>query len=207
MPTTLDLRSLACPGPVIELRKRMDQGATVVRMHVADEHTCSNLTRFATSRGAQVDVQPHQGGFLISVTAAAGVARHGPAAGEDAEPGCSPTTSPPNPSTVVQLSGDTMGSGDDDLGALLLRGFIKTLTRIEPTPSVVVCYNGAVKLCCEGSPSLEDLRLLEAAGASVLACGTCLGFYDLGERLAAGRVTDMLEIVTLLSQADRVIRP
>jgi selenium metabolism protein YedF len=100
-----------------------------------------------------------------------------------------------------------MGAGDDDLGALLLRGFVKTLAAVEPRPDVIVCYNGGVALCCEGSPVLDDLRALQAAGVLVLACGTCLNFYGLADRLLVGRVTDMLEIVDTLGRAGHLIRP
>jgi selenium metabolism protein YedF len=100
-----------------------------------------------------------------------------------------------------------MGSGDDELGALLLRAFLKTLGNVEPKPDIIVCYNGAAALCCEDSPVLEDLRALQAAGVTILACGTCLNFFGLASRLAVGRVTDMLEIVTTLTRASHVIRP
>ena len=68
-------------------------------------------------------------------------------------------------------------------------------------------FNSGVKLCCEGSPLLDDLRALEAAGVEVIACGTCLNFFELVDRLAVGRVTDMLEIAGRLAGAGSIVRP
>ncbi len=204
MPDTLDVRSLACPGPVIELRKLLDAGVSTATLCVADELARSNVTRFAVSRGAQVSTEPSQGGFLVTVRVTE--AKDADALTHADPAPLTPATSSAGP-LVVQLDSATMGSGDDELGALLLRGFIKTLSKVQPPPDTVICYNGAVNLCCRGSVVLEDLRALDAAGVSIIACGTCLNFYGLAGQLAVGRVTDMLEIVSTLSATARVIRP
>lgn len=209
MSEILDVRTLPCPGPVIELRKLLDGGGARAALHVADELARSNVTRFATTRGATVQAEPHpEGGFVVTVEVPAGVdAASSPAEG-DTDPTCSiPATAPTAGPRVVQVSAPTMGSGDDELGALLLRGFIKTLSKVEPLPDSVVFYNGAVRLCCSGSPVLDDIRSLQAAGVTVIACGTCLNFFGLADQLQAGRVTDMLEIVSTLTGAGHVVRP
>jgi selenium metabolism protein YedF len=100
-----------------------------------------------------------------------------------------------------------MGRGDDELGQLLMRSYLKTLLQLEEKPALVMFYNTGVRLCCEGSPLLEDLAEFESAGIEIIACGTCLSFFELGDQLAIGRVTDMLEIATRLHEAGRVIRP
>ncbi len=204
MTTTLDVRSLPCPGPVIELRKLLDSGVTAVDLHVADELARSNVSRFAATRGAQVTTEPHQGGFLVGIRAPAGADAPLPSPAVEPPPGCAAPVAGPR---VVQITADTMGSGDAELGALLLRGFLKTLDKVEPLPDTVVLYNAGVKLCCEGSPALDALRALADAGTTVVACGTCLSFYGLADTLAVGRVTDMLEIVTILGGAGSVDRP
>jgi selenium metabolism protein YedF len=100
-----------------------------------------------------------------------------------------------------------MGHGDDDLGELLLRSFLKTQMQLETKPSAILFYNDGVKLCCEGSLLIEDLRALESAEVEIIACGTCLNFFALSDQLEVGRVTDMLEIASILAQAGRLIRP
>jgi len=100
-----------------------------------------------------------------------------------------------------------MGSGNDELGALLLRSFLKTQAQLERKPDAIIFYNDGVKLCCDGSLLLEDLKTLESTGVEIITCGTCLNFFELAADLRVGRVTDMLEIASLLAGAARVVRP
>ena len=108
---------------------------------------------------------------------------------------------------MVQVTGTTMGFGDEELGRLLLRSFLKTLGQLEEKPDAILFYNEGVKLCCEGSELLDTLRELEAAGIEIIACGTCLNWFELAPRLAVGRGTDMLEIAERLTGAARLVRP
>ena len=65
-----DVRDLACPGPVLKLRDLLDEGERTIRIHVADELSRSNVTRFAASRGAEVAVEdPGDGSFVLTITA------------------------------------------------------------------------------------------------------------------------------------------
>lgn len=200
----IDVRNLACPGPVLTLREQLDEGIESIRMLVGDELARSNVTRFATSRGAQVSGAPlADGGFAVEIHGGPGSAASAPGEAEEIVCDLPATTGP----TVVQVTTDTMGRGDDDLGRLLMRSYLKTLLQLEAKPDLVMFYNTGVRLCCQGSTLIDDLRDLEAAGIEVIACGTCLNFFELGDQLEVGRVTDMLEIASRLHEAGRVIRP
>jgi len=203
---TIDVRDLACPGPVLKLRDLLDGGEREIAMHVADELCRSNVTRFAASRGAEVEVEdPGDGSFVVTITAGDDATRA--SAGEEALLVSEvPAVGPVGP-RVVQVTADTMGSGDDELGALLLRSFLKTQAQLDRKPEAILFYNDGVKLCCEGSLLLDDLRSLENAGIEIIACGTCLNFFELGDQLRVGRVTDMLEIASRLADAGSIVRP
>jgi len=203
----LDARALACPGPVIELRKLLESGQREIRILVSDELSRSNVERFAVSRRAQVTGSPAPGGgFALEVRAPVSAAA--PSSDGDPELACElPAEGPYQCAVVVQISASTMGSGDDELGSILMRSFLKTQLQLPLVPHSVIFYNSGVRLCCEGSPLLEDLAELAAAGAEIIACGTCLNFFDLASKLRVGRVTDMLEIATRLAAADRIVRP
>jgi len=204
---TIDVRDLACPGPVLKLRELLDMGEREIAMHVADELCRSNVTRFAASRNAEVEIEdPGDGSFVVTVTAGEKAARAQP--GEEsllarnvleAAAAAAPR--------VVQITAGTMGSGDDELGALLLRSFLKTQVELDRRPDTIIFYNDGVKLCCNGSYLLDDLRGLEEAGVEIIACGTCLNFFELVDQLRVGRVADMLEIAGLLANAGSVVRP
>jgi selenium metabolism protein YedF len=202
----IDVRSLACPGPVLKLRDLFDAGQRDIAMLVADELSRSNVTRFATTRGAEVEVQGQpDGSFLVHIVA--GDDARDPQPGEEellTSGGLECAVSGP---TIVQVTAATMGSGNDELGALLLRSFLKTQAQLERRPDAIVFYNDGVKLCCESSMLLDDLRALESGGVEIIACGTCLNFFELAADLRVGRVTDMLEIASLLAGAEKVVRP
>ena len=203
----LDVRNLACPGPVLKLRDLLEAGEREIVLHVADALSRSNVSRFAAARGAAVAVEePGDGSFILSITAGGGAAGARP--GEEALPACEvPEAAPARGPRVVQVGSAVMGAGDDELGALLLRSFLKTQAQLDRRPDAIVFYNRGVFLCCEGSPLLDDLRALEEAGVELIACGTCLNFFGLDDRLEVGRVTDMLEIATVLAEAGAVVRP
>jgi len=111
----------------------------------------------------------------------------------------------PNPEFLVLVNAETMGRGDDALGAKILGGFLRTLATLEPKPGAVVFYNAAVKLLAPGSPHLEALRALDDAGVDLLACVTCLEHFALTEKLALGQVSNMREIVQRTLAAGKVV--
>lgn len=103
------------------------------------------------------------------------------------------------------ITTDRIGSGDEELGALLMRNFLYSLARAEVRPARIMLANGGVRLACEGSGSLDDLRLLAEDGVAVKACGTCLDFLGLKDSLAVGEVGDMAgAVATLCGEADVV---
>jgi len=115
--------------------------------------------------------------------------------------------SEPTARPVVVIAGETLGQGDDALGAVLMRAFLKTLAKAEPRPRALVFQNGGVKHVVEGAALVEDVRALAATGVEVLSCGTCLDWFGLKDRVAVGVVSNMHDIVTLLLRASSVIRP
>ena len=108
--------------------------------------------------------------------------------------------------TVAVISSNVMGNGDDELGGILIKGFLYALSQMETHPDTILFYNGGAKLTTEGSASLEDLKKMEEEGVEILTCGTCVNFYGLGEP-AVGTVTNMYTIAEKLTKASRVICP
>ena len=109
--------------------------------------------------------------------------------------------------TVVVIDSLHMGKGDVELGRILMKGFIYTLSEMEELPKTILFYNEGVKLAIEGAESLQDLKSLEERGVEILSCGTCLNFYGITEKLRVGSVTNMYTILERLMKATRVIKP
>lgn len=111
------------------------------------------------------------------------------------------------PGHVLLIASSQFGQGPEELGRLLARSFLKTQLELSPKPWRAIFVNSGIELTTEGSPVLDDLRALEAAGTEILSCGTCLDFYGRKEQLRAGRVSNMREISESLLFASRVVRP
>lgn len=105
----------------------------------------------------------------------------------------------------VFVTSDKFGSGDEELGSLLMRNFIYSLARDENPPLSIAFANGGVRLTCEGSESLEDLGLLAEKGVVIRSCGTCLDFFGLTEKLAVGEVGTMPATVSAMLSDDAAV--
>jgi selenium metabolism protein YedF len=106
---------------------------------------------------------------------------------------------------VIVIQGDSMGKGDDDLGKKLLCNFLRKLTLQEILPKAIIFYNSGVKLLAEGTPVLVELEALEKKGVDLIACGTCVNYFELEEKILVGRVSDMQEIVSHVIKDERVV--
>lgn len=193
---TLDCRTLQCPHPVVEVRKRLlARPGEPLAVLVGDETARENVTRLGRSLGFRVGADPAAGGgYTLTLTP-------GEAAGEVS------LGAPASGKTVVFVASDAMGNGSDELGRLLLKNFLFTLIELDPVPDVILFVNAGVRLTTTGSEALEALQKLADFGADIASCGLCLDYFHLKDRLAIGRVTTMLDIVENLRQAGRTLRP
>lgn len=98
-----------------------------------------------------------------------------------------------------------VGRGDDELGRVLMRNLLYSVARNPEPPVAVMLMNEAVRLACDGSESIDDLRLLEENGVVVSACGTCLDYLGLTETLAVGRVGSMPDSVATMLGDDDIV--
>ena len=193
----------ACPIPVVKTLHALQElnGAGTVQTLVDNEIAVQNLTRLAESKGCTIRTEKRgETEFCVTITTEGAVAESG-----DEEISC--TVPAAQKKTVVVISADHMGEGDDELGRILLKGFLFALTQQEKLPSTLLFYNGGARVTCEGSPSLEDLKNLASLGVEILTCGTCLNHYGLTDRLQVGGVTNMYVITEKQMQADLVLRP
>ena len=192
-----------CPAPVVKATRALQQMTEpgVVEVHVDNEAAVQNLGRMAAGRGLTVTNETlAEGHFVVRIEAGAAQAAEKPSGAPPAERNAAG-------GTVVAITSEAMGTGDDALGKTLMKGFLYALTQLPVLPETLLFYNGGAKIPIEGSASLEDLKALAAGGVEILTCGTCLSHYGLTERLAVGGVTNMYVIVEKLSNAAHILRP
>lgn len=191
-----------CPIPVVKAKKAIDGLTTsaIVEISVDNEIAVQNVTKMVNQKNLESNWEKiDEKHYIVRVKC-----------GEVTESQASKevvTTVEKEEKIVVVLSSDKMGEGDEELGKVLIKGFIYAVTQLDKLPKAVLLYNGGVKLSAEGSDSIEDLKLLEEQGVEILNCGTCLNFYNLQDKLQVGKVTNMYSIVEELAAATNVIRP
>lgn len=207
MEKTLDCRGMACPLPVVNAKNACEtlHEGDLLRVLVDNTVAVQNLQRFSSHKGfVSTAEQQAEGQYLVSISIQGD--QNSAAAGEQAAPVCC-TPDARQENLLVVLSSKTMGSGDDKLGTVLMKSFVFALTKQDRLPRTILCYNSGAFLTCEGSELLEDFKLLESEGVTILTCGTCLDFYGLRDRLAVGGVTNMYEIVERMQAAGTIVRP
>ena len=106
---------------------------------------------------------------------------------------------------VISISSDTMGKGEEELGKILMKAFIHSLTELTNTPKILIFFNSGARLTSCESNTIDDLKTLEKKGTEVLTCGTCIDYYNLKEKLAVGIITNMYTIVEKMASADKIV--
>ena len=190
----IDCRGMACPQPVLTTKKALEKMEGGEFILIVDNPSArDNVERFAQSQGAAVEVEKKGNDFLLHIQKKGACELAG--SFQKAE------------KVVVYINSNLLGVGEEALGSILMRAFLKTLLDLKPIPSELIFINSGVRLTSEGSEVLESLRALSEKGVKILSCGTCLDFYGLKEKLKIGVISNMFDIAQSLLEADRLIRP
>lgn len=191
----LDCRGLACPQPVIRCREAVAAGAAALSVQVDNVAARENVLRYLGNNGFACDCEEKNGIFHIRATRA-GAAATAPESEADDK----------GARTLVLITTPTLGRGDDTLGQRLMETFLGTLPEMRNLWRVVL-LNGGVRLSATPGPALDALKKLAESGVSILVCGTCLAHYGLADAKEVGETSNMLDIVSSLDLAEKVIRP
>lgn len=106
--------------------------------------------------------------------------------------------------TVILITNNGMGNADTQLQQLLFGKYIELLLQNESLPAALCFYTEGVKLVCEGSSVVEQLRTLENKGVRLIICSTCLNYFELN-KVQTGIVGGMGDILEAQMKADKVI--
>jgi selenium metabolism protein YedF len=200
---TIDARGKLCPVPLIMTKKALNErsGDEGLLILVDNETSCRNVKRFLEEHGMQVEISQKDTMFEITV----GRPEHIPEQ-TNAEAYCS-IENAVSGNYVIAFQRDRLGEGDEVLGKMLIWAFIKTVAESDHRPETLVFLNAGIFLLLKDSPALQEFRRLEEAGTRILCCGTCLDFYNKQEELGIGTISNMYEIVGVLSKAGKVLYP
>lgn len=194
MKIEVDARGLNCPMPVINTKKELDKIESGVVITTVDNLIAKeNIMKLANSLNCEVKIIKEEKDF-ISIEIKKGendiIEKNENIALED---------------KCIFISSDKMGEGNDELGKVLIKGFIYTLTECKPYPKYIIFVNSGVKLTTENEATVENLKILEESGVEILSCGTCLDYYGLKENVQVGSITNMYTIVETMNKSLQTI--
>jgi len=202
MTKKIDCRKLECPAPVLQTKKFLEQeAATEISIIVDNDAAVENVTRFLNFQGFEVSVDSDGITSIIS-------GRRDPEKARKLETVSEPVKTREefdSQKILVILSSQQIGKGDDTLGQKLMINFVKTLEEMGSDLWRIVLLNHGVKFSTKNSRILEELNELEQSGVGILVCGACLTHLGLMEKKVIGETTNMLDVVTSMQLADKVI--
>ncbi len=194
----VNAKGLACPQPVVMTKNALseiEKGMVVVT--VDNEVARENVKRMAESAGCSVSIED-QGDNIYSLN----ITKIG-----SEEVPLEPVTEQKltHEPLVYLFDSDFIGT-NRDLGKVLVNGFLNTIPSLPKRKSTIVLISNGVKLATSGSYVLDTLKQLEQTGVTILICGTCLDFFKIREKVAAGTISNALEIMEALTTAAKVVK-
>jgi len=189
----IDARGLACPQPVLMVKaelEKIEEG--VITILVDNKGSSINVKNFSEANGNTVSVEEIDGYYKIDI-----------AKGYDCAIAEEKSS---DENIVVFISSEGVGSEDLVLGKILMKGFIGNLKNMDNLPSTVIFVNNSVKMLTLNEETIPLVKELVDKGVEVLACGACLEFYGITDKLATGNVTDAYTVADKLFKADKVVR-
>ncbi len=195
MEIRVDARGMQCPRPVIETKKAIEKinEGNIIAI-VDNEIAKENITKLAKSMNYDVNIHETNGEFHVSI-------HKGLIEGDYFPPSRNSFRD-----MAILIGTETMGEGSEELGRILMKGYMYTLTESKPYPKAILFVNSGVCLTTENSEVLEHIRKLESEGVEILSCGTCLDYFKLKDKLAVGGVSNMYTIVEKMNEAKNTIR-
>ena len=194
---TIDCRGLSCPEPVLRTKSALSENPREIMTIIVDNDTArENVLRFARSRGRQAEWQEKEGLFYITIAEINA---------EEANLASPLAAAEAGNRVVLFISTEELGQGSSELGRMLMRNFIYTLTKRDELPQAIIFMNSGVRLSIASSPVIDELEQLLDKGVQILVCGTCLDYFELKDSHRAGQVSNMYDISDLLFAAGRVV--
>lgn len=198
---TIDTRGHLCPLPLIMTKKAIKESVDDEHFTVISDNDTArcNLETFLTEMGYKLACSKVGDEFYITFSKYADAV--------DVEPLCN-VVQPQTGEHIVVLKGETMGVGSDELGVILMRACINSLSELETLPSTIILYNAGVKLSISGRDTAKSLENLASSGVKIIACGACIDYFEIKSQLSdCVTIGNMLRINEMLATCSKVIYP
>lgn len=186
----IDCRELSYLRIIREMKKYFNsigEGEAIVLVNSELER--SNVIRYATHKGYQVDQEDEENRFNIKIE----------------KRGCLEAEEEENIFSILVTS-DKIGSGDGELGEILMYEYFESINEVDQLPKEILFLNSAVKLFHKNSKALEDIKMLYQKGVVILINDTSLDYYNLKEDITFGEITSMYDMVVTMKKSKKLIK-
>jgi selenium metabolism protein YedF len=170
----IDARNQGCPKPVMMAEEAISKIAEgIVEVIVDNEAAAENLVLFAKSSGCFSETVRNAEDWRVKIVkghvCASAAAEKAPETGKD----------------LLLVVGTDMGK-EEELGRVLMKAYFETMKTYRQIPHTIFFLNAGVKLTTMNVEIVAILKDIEAMGAEIYSCGTCLRHYNLEAQLEVG---------------------
>lgn len=196
MKREIDARGELCPRPVIMTKKELDNlEEGIITIIVDNEVAKDNVSKLAGSYGYKFTVdKTKENDYYIHIEK-----------GDIIQEESKKSTSDLFKDLTIAIGSDKMGSGEEELGHILMKSFIYTVKETTPLPRAIVLFNSGVYIACKESQVLDDLKSMVDLGVEILVCGTCLDYYNIKDDIKVGEIANMYSIYEEMRNSNNTI--
>lgn len=187
----VDAMGKLCPEPVIMTKSEIEKGASEIEVLVDNDIAASNVTRLLEGKGFSVELS--RSGNERRLTA------------KKTASGTSPVSSKRDELLAILVAHDILGGNDKELGEVLMKAFLGCISKLSRRPAVMAFMNEGVKLVLPESSACDYIKELEKAGTKILVCGTCTTHFNITDKIAVGTISNMFEIMEMVTGADNTL--
>ena len=199
----------ACPESVAMTKAALDKGAEELEVLVDNPEAATNVKRLLEGRGFRVLLQDDDGRLKLTTgkktEPSVSTSRASASQAQAPAPAAPMPVPRPVEGMAVLITGKTLGRNDEELGEILVRGFLSAFSQLDVPPRTVALINEGVKLALFDSSSCDHLKNLERKGTNILVCGTCVNHFGITDSVGAGVISTMFEIVEALNGSGRIL--
>lgn len=181
-----------CPEPVIMTKAEIEKGAAELEVLVDNDIAVSNVTRLLEGKGFSVELSRNENERKLT-------------AKKTASGATASTSAPREKLLAILVAHDILGGNDKELGEVLMKAFLGCISKLSHQPAVIAFMNEGVKLVLPESSACEYIKELEKAGTKILVCGTCTTHFNITDKIAVGTVSNMFEIMEMITGADNTL--
>jgi selenium metabolism protein YedF len=200
----VDTKGQLCPKPLILTRKAIKEAAKGADIEVicGNDIAFKNVCSYLNDQKIEINTESDGNEFRIKFNTSADTV-----APQITEEYCPVPEKNELSNTVITVKSNKMGEGDPELGEILIKAFINTISELDRLPSHVIFYNSGVKLTTQESGVTDALKELNNSGVKIIVCGTCVDFYDIKDKVEVGTISNMYTISDIMDKANKIVIP